>query len=49
MRAAPPAIYILVSACAPKILFCISRVRDMHAPLETVELDIPPGHGLRVL
>jgi hypothetical protein len=36
MRATAPAISILVSARAPKILFCINRVRDFPAPLETI-------------
>jgi hypothetical protein len=36
MRATAPAISILVSARAPKILFCINRVRDLPAPLETI-------------
>jgi hypothetical protein len=49
MLAASPAISILVSAHAPKIPFCISRRGDFPAPLETIELGVPPKPGPTLL
>jgi hypothetical protein len=49
MRAAAPAISILVSARAPKIPFCISGRGDLPAPLKTAEPGVPPGPGPTLL
>jgi hypothetical protein len=49
MHAAASAITILVSARAPKIRFCTSRVRDLPALLETAELGISLGPDPMIL
>jgi hypothetical protein len=49
MRAAAPAISILVFACAPKIPVCINRRVDLPAPLKIAEPAVPPGYGSTLL